>query len=115
MKNDSTPLTGGPPPIGLQASITVLPPIASAPASFSASSAASPATANTTMSPNAAASAEDFDLSALVLRLPVLELGGIARSERDLVAVLKESGAQGLRDDAGADDANFHDRSPFLR
>src|SRR5271166_4707067 len=58
VKYDSTPLTGGPPPIGLQASITVLPWSAFGPMSFSASSATCPATASTTTSPKAAASAK---------------------------------------------------------
>src|ERR1700677_2211088 len=57
VKNDSTPLTGGPPPIGLQASITILPAKFSAPESCAASIAADPATASTTTSANFAASA----------------------------------------------------------
>jgi len=76
VKNDSTPLTGGPPPIGLQASITVLPLSAAAPACFSASSATSPATANTTTSPNVAASAKDFTEAPLFFACQSLSLAG---------------------------------------
>src|SRR5271166_3090433 len=60
VKYDSTPLTGGPPPIGLQASITGFPSSAPVPTSFNASSAASPATASTTTSPKVPASANDL-------------------------------------------------------
>jgi hypothetical protein len=63
VKKGSTPLTGCPPPIGLHASIIVLPSSALPPTSFSAASAASPARARTTTSPNAAASADDLALT----------------------------------------------------
>jgi hypothetical protein len=100
--------------LAMQASITVLPAITAAPACFSAFSAASPATASTTTSPNPAASANGFYSRAVVLRGPVLELGGLAGADLDLMTVLEESGAQRLSDHARPDNADFHAGPPCL-
>ena len=107
VKYDSTPLTGGPPPIGLLASITVLPSSAAAPTSFSASSATCAGDRQHDELAEGRGLGEGLHLDARMLRRPVRELRRIAGADRDLVAVLQESRRQGLPDHARSDDRRF--------
>ena len=43
-----------------------------------------------------------------MLGRPILQLARLARADRHRVAVLQESGREGLADHAGADDADLH-------
>ena len=112
MKYDSTPLTGGPPPIGLQASITGLPSIASAPASFKRVERCLAGHRQHDEIAERGGLRERLHLSARILRRPFLELRRVAGAHRDLVPVLEEPRAERLRDHARTDDADFHLMSP---
>ena len=57
---------------------------------------------------------EAHDLRRGILRLPVGEFGGLARAERNLMAVLEKACAERRRDDARTDDAYFHEGAPEI-